>query len=334
MNREIKRIIDKKISGEKEILGAFLIGSVARGEYNERSDIDLVFIKRRFQPRKKERMKGRVVDCIYFPLDFFKSSLSSSNVIQKGAVVFWLKNCRILYDPENEIKGLVERVKGFRFSKKEIGDQLKLALVNLKRCENFIQRGRLIEALSHLRLSANFYANSILMSKNETLLIPPKNLEVNLRKTDFYDLFLRIHSIRDVLKDELEENLKWLDRGIKDRYSKYKKTSRIQKETKGRFEGMKSELENAFDEFEKKNLKGSLLQLRYSLDLFIDVFLIEKMRVLSEEISERIECLRHFQELFERYLKIQGFEENSLRDVEDLLEDTKLKVKEFQNQNL
>jgi hypothetical protein len=92
-------------------LGFLLIGSVAKRTHTAKSDLDTITILVAGKPSSgiyKTNVDGIHVDGIYFTYDVLVES-----IIKVPYLLYPLVNSKILYDPENIIKPLVEQVEKY-----------------------------------------------------------------------------------------------------------------------------------------------------------------------------------------------------------------------------
>jgi predicted nucleotidyltransferase len=97
--RSIAKEKARAMAKEKGVKGIILVGSVAKGNATEISDVDLFCVGDFKYRRQKEKLKDIVCDVSFFPTSFFQKAFEESNLFQKGSKIDWLRHGIVLYDP-------------------------------------------------------------------------------------------------------------------------------------------------------------------------------------------------------------------------------------------
>jgi len=110
-HKEILNELTKKYKSDKNVVGFYLLGSLANGKATPKSDIDIEIV---FKKRKKKyelihkRIKGIKVDLSMYSLDYFKKDFSKHPYLMYCAL-----NHIIMYDPDKVIINHLNKIKEY-----------------------------------------------------------------------------------------------------------------------------------------------------------------------------------------------------------------------------
>jgi len=114
--REVtRRVCDKLIKSRRDIVAVLVVGSVARGNIHEMSDVDMcVLIKEGSEPRREVLQKPNCsVDIVYIPLRLWKERLQRDVGSMWEINVSNILDSIVLYDPANLIKKIKQELNDY-----------------------------------------------------------------------------------------------------------------------------------------------------------------------------------------------------------------------------
>lgn len=97
-----------KAKANKNVLGFIVFGSVALGTHHEKSDIDIIEILRKSTPTSG--MENTMIDGIKVGKLFFTYEILSQSIEEVPYLLHILCNAKLLFDRENTIKPLLEKI--------------------------------------------------------------------------------------------------------------------------------------------------------------------------------------------------------------------------------
>jgi predicted nucleotidyltransferase len=266
--RELASSQIPELMKEKYAIGAVIFGSVASGNINPESDVDLMVVYNTvaadIKVGKEEKRIGDIrLEVWRYPIAPFIETFENEKLRSKPDTwmwtSLWIENMQtglIVADPTKRLAKWKEQAKVWKWRDNEIQPATKQAENNLHFSERFLDEQKPFEALICLREALTCLAAAEVMKH---VLIPsfrPKDLYQKLvlireKESAFLTLF---DSVND--SASLDYNLvEGLLLKLKDFVDAEWGTKRI---------GPRTELENAKSCLLKKELLGSLLSLRYS----------------------------------------------------------------------
>ena len=105
----IRQVCDELIKSRQDIVAVFVVGSVARGNIHEMSDVDMcVLVKEGNEPKREIIQKSNCsIDIVYVPLRLWKERLQRDIGSMWEINVSNVLDSIVLYDPT----GLIKRIK-------------------------------------------------------------------------------------------------------------------------------------------------------------------------------------------------------------------------------
>ena len=110
-----------KAKSNSNTLGFLVFGSVATGTHHEKSDIDLIIILRNHTP--SSGLENIVIDDIKVGITFFTYEVLTYSVNTVPYLLHILVNAKLLFDRENTIKPLLEKINNYFMQNPEIADK-------------------------------------------------------------------------------------------------------------------------------------------------------------------------------------------------------------------
>jgi len=110
-----------KAKSNSNTLGFLVFGSVATGTHHEKSDIDLIIILRNHTP--SSGLENIVIDDIKVGITFFTYKVLTHSVNTVPYLLHILVNAKLLFDRENTIKPLLEKITNYFMQNPEIADE-------------------------------------------------------------------------------------------------------------------------------------------------------------------------------------------------------------------
>jgi predicted nucleotidyltransferase len=266
--RELAASQVKELMKEKYTIGAVIFGSVASGDIDQESDVDLMIIYNTIaadiKVGKEEKKIGDVqVEIWRYPIAPFLETFENEKLRSKPDTwmwtSLWIENMQtglIISDPTKRLAKWKEKAKEWKWRENEIQPATKLAEDNLQASESFLAEQKPFEALICLREALSCLAAAHVMNYGLIPSFRPKDFE---RKLDsIKDKESALSSLFDSVNDSasLDYNLvEGLLLKLKEFVDSEWGTKRI---------GPRTELENARGCLLNKELLGALLSLRYS----------------------------------------------------------------------
>ncbi len=111
---EIAKKLEEKYKKNKNVVGIYLFGSLARGDAIKESDLDIeiVFKKR----RKKYELINKIIQGVKIDLSLFREDQFIKEFSETPYLAYGALDYKILYDPKGIIKKHLKKVKIY-FSK-------------------------------------------------------------------------------------------------------------------------------------------------------------------------------------------------------------------------
>ena len=116
----LKQLIEKAKS-DPNALGFLVFGSVASGTYHEKSDIDVMTVLR--EQKGSSGMENTVIDGIKVGNLFFTHQVLTHSVDTVPYLLHPLGNAKLLFDRENAIEPLLERINDYFAENPKIEDE-------------------------------------------------------------------------------------------------------------------------------------------------------------------------------------------------------------------
>ena len=110
-----------KAKRNSNTLGFLVFGSVATGTHHEKSDIDLIMILRNHMP--SSGLENILIDDIKVGITFFTYKVLTHSVNTVPYLLHILVNAKLLFDRENTIKPLLEKIINYFKQNPEITDK-------------------------------------------------------------------------------------------------------------------------------------------------------------------------------------------------------------------
>jgi len=110
-----------KAKSNSNTLGFLVFGSVALGTHHEKSDIDVMTILRKHEP--SSGLENMVIDDIKVGNIFFTYEVLTHSVNTVPYLLHILGNAKLLFDRENTIKPLLEKINNYFVENPEMGDE-------------------------------------------------------------------------------------------------------------------------------------------------------------------------------------------------------------------
>ncbi|NIO22366.1 MAG: hypothetical protein GTN76_16980 [Candidatus Aenigmarchaeota archaeon] len=110
-----------KAKNNSKTLGFLVFGSVATGTHHKKSDIDLIIILRNHTP--SSGIENIVIDDIKVGKTFFTYEVLTHSVNTVPYLLHILVNAKLLFDRENTIKPLLEKITNYFMKNPEIEDE-------------------------------------------------------------------------------------------------------------------------------------------------------------------------------------------------------------------
>ena len=110
-----------KAKSNPNTLGFLVFGSVASGTHHEKSDIDVITILRKQEPSsglENTVIEGTKVGNIFFTYDVLSHSVNTVSYL-----LHIVGNAKLLFDRENTIKPLLEKISDYFVENPEIVDE-------------------------------------------------------------------------------------------------------------------------------------------------------------------------------------------------------------------
>jgi len=120
---QILKDLHSKARNDPNTLGFLVIGSVATRTHHEKSDIDIITILRKNRPSSginKSIVDGIIVDNLFFTYKILTESVNTVPYL-----LHTLVDSKLLFDPENKIRSLIEEVKEYFAKNPEIDGEWK-----------------------------------------------------------------------------------------------------------------------------------------------------------------------------------------------------------------
>lgn len=177
----------KDLTSDKDVLGIYLSGSLAKGGYDDYSDIDLHTIvspeKKNDFIKEKRHRSARWGNVLYFEdsnpnspvivthYDCFVKVDSWYHAPEDLAPSIWLKGLKVLYDPHNLISGVFEESSNMEYkaSKEDVEFWRGKVVAYIHETYRAAMRDELYYALSNLDMVRWLVANGWYMEKNQHL---------------------------------------------------------------------------------------------------------------------------------------------------------------------
>jgi hypothetical protein len=266
--RELAASQVQELMKEKYAIGAVIFGSVASGDIEQESDIDLMIVYNTvavdIKVGKEEKKIGDVrLEVWRYPIAPFVETFENEKLRSKPDTwmwtSLWIENMQtglIMADPTKRLAKWKEKAKEWKWRENEIQPVAKQAEDNLHVSEHFLAEQKSFEVLICLREALTCLAAAQVMRHGLIPSFRPKDLYQKLvlireKESALSTLF---DSVNDsaVLDYNLVEGLLFK---LKEFVDAEWGTKRI---------GPRTELENARSCLLKKELLGSLFSLRYS----------------------------------------------------------------------
>ena len=241
---------------EKEVVGAILFGSFAKGVVDEMSDLDLALIVEGEGGLKEVVVEDLKVEVWEYNLKHFLHTFEDEEYRDREDSWFltslWIKILRegvILEDPRGILSKWRERALKWRWRREEIVpvvDRAKKCIAVAKRTSS---RGELFKGIVAIRDSFYNLTIAYVMALNRIPSIRPKDLYEEVKEIEFKKMFDRVQGLEDVDRDLVEELLNEL-RDLLNRVGKSKR-------------GARTEYENALKSLRRGKVKEALLNARY-----------------------------------------------------------------------
>jgi len=116
----LKQLLEKAKS-DSNTLGFLVFGSVASGTHHEKSDIDVMTVLREQKP--SSGIENTVIDGIKVGNLFFTYQVLTHSVDTVPYLLHPLGNAKLLFDRENTIEPLLERINGYFAENPNIKDE-------------------------------------------------------------------------------------------------------------------------------------------------------------------------------------------------------------------
>ena len=265
-------------SVDKDVKGIFVFGSYPKGIVRPSSDIDLIVLHRSKRDHTTFISQNEIFECIYLtPEDMIR-------LVSRGMWIDIVLTGEILYDPDDAVKELKDKVAKWEWTPEHIGKQIELSKEEIEKSIKMLNEQRPWDALQFTRNAATELMRATLMKnqQKEISLVHLGDLLDYIREKDkrLYQIVASLHDFTgvsplglkewiskiQVRRNEVEQKaiiqlLNELDdQGPSELLGKYKSTIK-------KLRPSKTQIRNAEDCLEKGNHEGALLHMRWSLRL-------------------------------------------------------------------
>ena len=258
-------------SQNKEVVGILVFGSFAKGKVRETSDLDLLVVGKDTEghSRTRQTRKGIPLEIHRWPLKVFGKPFSGDlgNVLSDAFIFEVMRHGKIVYDPKGILQRFKTHAQTHRLPRSHMKSLLEQACKSLQFARNLLEKKELEGAELETRKAAEEIAKVVLLEKDVTEIVPPKNYVPNLRNIapDFYGVFREVHNLGFIRRNEVESAVQQI--------SNWREKIAEEARSKGKADwlkwgkplhGAKTELFNAQDCIESRDLDAAMLQARYS----------------------------------------------------------------------
>jgi hypothetical protein len=208
----------------KQVDGIFTYGSVVKGTATASSDLDLVIVwdGEEAPVRLMAEHKGIIVDMDFIPKSDIEDILGGKefHAYAIAGVISRLKNARVEYDRNGNIKKWLERARNFYWPSEIVSKMKGIALEGIDRSEKYVSQGDTISAVHEMREGIFDLSRLILMRNNAFDIIRPSEVlsDIRIEHPMMYQLFLKTFRLRDLRERQLLEILgvvkEWLERTV------------------------------------------------------------------------------------------------------------------------
>ncbi len=208
----------------KQVSGIFTYGSVVKGTATASSDLDLAIVwdGEEAPARLMAEHKGIIVDMDFIPKSRIDSILGGkeSHAYTIAGVISRLKNARVEYDRDGDVKRWLERARDFSWPIEIVSTMKEIALEEIDRSENHVSQGDTVSAVHEMRNGIFDLSRLILMHNNMFDIIRPSEVlsDIRIEHPMMYQLFLKTFRLRDLRERKLLEILgvvkEWIERAV------------------------------------------------------------------------------------------------------------------------
>lgn len=279
--QRMKLAVDAFLSEEsvdKDVKGIFVFGSYPKGLVRPSSDIDLIVLHRSKRDHTTFIHQNEILECIYLtPEDMIR-------LVSRGMWIDIVLSGEILYDPDDVLKELKDKVTKWKWTSEQIGKQIEVSKEEIEKSKKMLNEQRPWDALQFTRNAATELMRATLMKNQQTEISLVHLCDLldftRLREKRLYQIVASLHDFTGISPLRLKE---WISR-IQVRRNEVEQkaieklideldvqsTSELlgkYKSTIKRLRPSKTQLLNAENCLEKGDLEGALLHMRYSLRL-------------------------------------------------------------------
>lgn len=266
-------------SQDSRVVGILVFGSFVKGKVRRTSDLDIIVVKEDIEEfsRKRQRIKGILLEIYTWPLKFFRKPFCGEMAGLSTPFLFGvMRTGRILYDPKGTLQEFKRYAQTRKLPNSIVKSQAERAKRSLHLAQELVKKRELEGAELEIRRASGELARAILLKRDILEIISPKVYLPHLRNEvpDFYSKYREIHNIKELHTEEIEAAIhnvsNWRERIIEE-------VHRMGKEdwlkAGGVFSGAQTELSNAKDCLESEDLEAATLQVRWSAMLVASAIL-------------------------------------------------------------
>lgn len=319
---------------DTDVMGIVLVGSVATGNVHPDSDIDVCVIYRGPSPiqdhlgwtRESSSWHGFKVDILLQPLEGLEDTLiiekARSKKTPESAKIFgWLKESRILFDPEQRIIQLKKLADRWTWDREAVISKVQEADAHLAKASERLAEGDVMGAILESREGSVDLVNAFLVKSNGMPRFIPFKLFSSLTPPTFASLFRELHGLEDLTRERVEKLIPPLlverDRMLDRVNSRYTRVVRGEKNLLG----VDTELERGIGCLKKQDFPGALLQIRSATRILGDIILSlnnEKAETHSDLLA-KLKAINP--EYHKMYAKIHDLERYTSPKIERLIQE-------------
>lgn len=280
------------------VIGILVFGSFIQDEIRETSDLDLLVLREDVAnpSRTLTQDAGVLLEIYQWPRRVMQSTLGGEEGTAFSAAFLYavLRRGRILYDPTGFLAQAKNYAQTHPLPTRHLQSLLRSFQQGLSRTDGHLARGQLEGAEVELRMSMEYLIRAMLVERNIFEINPPKLYVPQIRRTlpDVYPMFCDVQNLGTTERTEVEEALHlvtaWWERVKRDARQLPRGSTLHQ-----RILDAQTELTNAQDCIEDRDLAAAALQVRYATLFLLSVILRRPRGLVDASPSDRLQALRH-----------------------------------------
>ncbi len=307
MTHILKEIIADE-SKDSDVDGILVFGSYVKHTLHENSDLDIFLLdstQNNYDQRKKNQ-QGIIIEFYRWPTHFFQRILysNSANIYSKAFLFKIIREGNIVYDPKSILKESSIFVKNHEIPQTVICPLLSRTNDSSKLAFEYLNKQRNDLAELEIRNSFENLARLLLLKKKILDINPPKYYLPLLKNTYsyFFTIFCAVHNLQALNPIKIEKNIRqlktWIQHLLSQHQTRQHQLAHVTVSTS--LLNAQTELANAEDCLQKKNLEAAELQTRYASLYLVPLILKQedKMSTMHQTIPQLLYSNHPYRQVF------------------------------------